>query len=861
MKKSRKRGFTIVELVIVIAVIAILAAILIPTFSNIIKKSNLSADKQAVREMNMALAEEEAHDGYVKPKDVESAMQILANHGYNSKNWKCLTSGYEVYWDSQNNRMVLYNSTTAEIEYPDDYVGTKDINVNATNGRWYTYNGNYEAAFAYDFSFKSSDNSGKVTGYNLANADKTTNKSAATLSAALEGQTGNTIKSAIGVSGDSTLYVNASSTQYSSTYNAANIGASSYAKIDSYYISNSSEIVLDNTGTLKANTYIISVEADKNGLVSTEAKQAAGEYIYSLFVQMNAGAANSDATIILTDGATIDVSKHEWKAADTFTGYFGVADTDGDGKVNPVTIDGARLTSATGHALTYKLSGSKSKYCATGFFGAVYGNATIENVTFKNFTIEGPGKDFVVAQDQNNRNCVGVIGAIIPDPNDRDAAVNVTIKNVKVESTTIRGIGSVGGLVGYIGAEQGYDDLKGTVTIENCSFDGTVESTDSKYATTPTGYSPVGGIIGFTCRCDNENATITVKNTTSTGTVKGYGGVGGVIGNHQTGILNIVNCTIKSTLSIAGASTNLTTYDKDSDYGLYKKDDYKYNGIVVGATGILIGGKSNVNCSLVFDNATLTNSEATANTVLVGNKPAADTSISYPGISHYVAIGDTYLAGNNTDKEYVYFDINASAVSDENKAFVSYLSQNATNSAYSRTASFSLIQYSATEDYINLTDKLIVLSSSATSEVQDNGKSTQRNKYTMVDTNGATDSQGNKYNVTITVSRDANTQASGDNKGKYKYTYSFTFTKVDGIAVSFVSANDFTYNTEAKLNTQLANIGYTEGGADCYKVDVLQTVANQAKHGTTDTYYYVDNINSQIADYSTIKYTVKANYN
>lgn len=35
-KKDRK-AFTIVELVIVIAVIAILAAVLIPTFSNIIK--------------------------------------------------------------------------------------------------------------------------------------------------------------------------------------------------------------------------------------------------------------------------------------------------------------------------------------------------------------------------------------------------------------------------------------------------------------------------------------------------------------------------------------------------------------------------------------------------------------------------------------------------------------------------------------------------------------------------------------------------------------------------------------------------------------------------------------------------------
>ena len=43
--KNRK-GFTIVELVIVIAVIAILAAVLIPTFSGIVSKANQSAAQQ-----------------------------------------------------------------------------------------------------------------------------------------------------------------------------------------------------------------------------------------------------------------------------------------------------------------------------------------------------------------------------------------------------------------------------------------------------------------------------------------------------------------------------------------------------------------------------------------------------------------------------------------------------------------------------------------------------------------------------------------------------------------------------------------------------------------------------------------------
>lgn len=49
MKNTKKRGFTIVELVIVIAVIAILASVLIPTFSGVVAKAKKSAALQDAR--------------------------------------------------------------------------------------------------------------------------------------------------------------------------------------------------------------------------------------------------------------------------------------------------------------------------------------------------------------------------------------------------------------------------------------------------------------------------------------------------------------------------------------------------------------------------------------------------------------------------------------------------------------------------------------------------------------------------------------------------------------------------------------------------------------------------------------------
>ena len=49
MKNNNKKGFTIVELVIVIAVIAILAAVLIPTFTGVTERAKESAAMQNAR--------------------------------------------------------------------------------------------------------------------------------------------------------------------------------------------------------------------------------------------------------------------------------------------------------------------------------------------------------------------------------------------------------------------------------------------------------------------------------------------------------------------------------------------------------------------------------------------------------------------------------------------------------------------------------------------------------------------------------------------------------------------------------------------------------------------------------------------
>ena len=75
MKTQRRRGFTVVELVVVIAIIAVLAAVLIPTFTSIIKKANDSAYLQERTNQQIAdLAEKVEKINYFTWEDFEKKL-------------------------------------------------------------------------------------------------------------------------------------------------------------------------------------------------------------------------------------------------------------------------------------------------------------------------------------------------------------------------------------------------------------------------------------------------------------------------------------------------------------------------------------------------------------------------------------------------------------------------------------------------------------------------------------------------------------------------------------------------------------------------------------------------------------------
>ena len=101
--RKSKKGFTIVELVIVIAVIAVLAAVLIPTFISLTAKANKASDESLVTSLNKALAIEEVDH---KVNNMHDAVESLKREGYLASAL-VTKSDQKLLYDLDTNRFLL----------------------------------------------------------------------------------------------------------------------------------------------------------------------------------------------------------------------------------------------------------------------------------------------------------------------------------------------------------------------------------------------------------------------------------------------------------------------------------------------------------------------------------------------------------------------------------------------------------------------------------------------------------------------------------------------------------------------------------------------------------------------------------
>ena len=122
--KKIKKGFTLVELVIVIAVIAVLSAVLIPVFGNVINNAKVAKAKADVRNINEKIVLRSLDDGRTS-YSADEIKQILEDLGFDRAS---SPDGYSLWYDaSVNNLRLLENKTAFRTASRTAYVGGNNM--------------------------------------------------------------------------------------------------------------------------------------------------------------------------------------------------------------------------------------------------------------------------------------------------------------------------------------------------------------------------------------------------------------------------------------------------------------------------------------------------------------------------------------------------------------------------------------------------------------------------------------------------------------------------------------------------------------------------------------------------------------
>ena len=116
-KSVKKSGFTLVELVIVIAVIAVLAAILIPTFSGIIADAKITKYKASVNSMNTNLVTEATANG-IDYYTASGVKNFLISKEFDIEG---VPEGYTLWFDQSNFNLKLIEDTETLKKVQDNF--------------------------------------------------------------------------------------------------------------------------------------------------------------------------------------------------------------------------------------------------------------------------------------------------------------------------------------------------------------------------------------------------------------------------------------------------------------------------------------------------------------------------------------------------------------------------------------------------------------------------------------------------------------------------------------------------------------------------------------------------------------------
>ena len=596
MKRTDKKGFTIVELVIVIAVIAILAAVLIPNISRLVRKAQVSNDLSLVRNLNLALETESATMDYPTAYDAFAAVK---ENGYDIAKIEAKASNNKILYDEVNKCFVYLNGVNLEY-YPNSKKGdtatpnhqlwavvTSAEDAKKSQYSVYWNGGDGATVEVKDVGFDVGENKNVNVTVTAATQELTVRTNGGNMTIDSNGTVNHYgmiergyLKKVASKSyhefGVVTSYIKAEFGRIVVEPKASisiiaveseNVSIEQKSGSELFKVASTKEGVLD-----KANIKVLSDKTvDKTVISNLENLSYGGgegtlNKPYQLYTAAHLVAFAKDVNngkisgyVYATLCADVDISGMAWEpignAENPFYGAF-------DGQSH--TVNGLTNKGYTPDQALFGTSSNAKNYgTAYGFFGVAGYKTGSDTTALKFSNLKFSNVDI----DIDYANMLGVLlGADVKAAKNTSGnsindtfAAPIVIEQISAKGTIVSKSGaSIGGIVGKL-------YTSGLVTVNKCSVEGTFDLTNNAFENSKTDIK-AGGIVGYRQKAEltmeNCSANIAVKIDAGTDKNAYYGGLACNHSDKST----VKNCSVDGNIDVSGNNVYVSLYVEDVNH-------------------------------------------------------------------------------------------------------------------------------------------------------------------------------------------------------------------------------------------------------------------------------------------------------